>query len=88
MEGRLRYLKTSAQLSTLSVNLHEPVPIVATRGPGPIVEAFRSAWRNFVGVLAGAIASLGFVVPVLAFGWGLVVVGRKWRRTATTATTA
>jgi hypothetical protein len=85
MEGRLRYLRTSAQLSTLSVSLHEPVPIVATHGPGPIVEAFRAAWRNFVGVLAGAIASLGFVVPVLAFGWGLVVVGRRWRRTATTA---
>jgi hypothetical protein len=85
MEGRLRYLKTSAQLSTLSVSLHEPVPIVATHGPGPIVEAFRAAWRNFVSVFAGAIASLGFVVPVLAFGWGLVVVGRKWRRTATAA---
>jgi hypothetical protein len=82
MEGRLRYLKTSAQLSTLSVSLHEPVPIVASHGPGPIVEAFRAAWRNFVGVLAGAIASLGFVVPVLAFGWGLVVVGRRWRRAA------
>jgi hypothetical protein len=85
MEGRLRYLKVSAQLSTLSVSLHEPVPIVATHGPGPIVEAFRAAWRNFVGVLAGAIASLGFLVPVLAFGWGVIVVGRKWRRTATTA---
>jgi hypothetical protein len=84
MEGRLRFLKASAQLSTLSVSLHEPVPIVATHGPGPIVEAFRAAWRNFVGVLAGAIASLGFVVPVLAFGWGLVVVGRRWRRPATT----
>ncbi len=59
MEGRLRFLKTSAQLSTLSVSLHEPVPIVASHGPGPIVEAFRAAWRNFVGVLAGAIASLG-----------------------------
>jgi Domain of unknown function (DUF4349) len=80
MEGRLRYLKTSAQLSTLSVSLHEPVPIVATRGPGPIVEAFREAWRNFVGVLAGAIASLGFLVPVLGFGWGLVLVGRRWKR--------
>jgi hypothetical protein len=85
MEGRLRYLKTSAQLSTLSVSLHEPVPIVASHGPGPIVEAFRAAWRNFVGVLAGAIASLGFVVPVVALGWGLVVVGRRWRRTATAA---
>jgi hypothetical protein len=85
MEGRLRYLKTSAQLSTLSVSLHEPVPIVATHGPGPIVEAFRAAWRNFVGVLAGAIASLGFVVPVLGFGWGLVLVGKRWRRTAPAA---
>ena len=37
MEGRLRYLKTSAQLSTLSVSLHEPVPIVASHGTGPIV---------------------------------------------------
>ena len=85
MEGRLRFLKTSAQLSTLSVSLHEPVPIVATHGPGPIVEAFRAAWRNFVGVLAGAIASLGFVVPVLGFGWGLVVVGKRWRRAAPAA---
>jgi hypothetical protein len=88
MEGRLRYLKTSAQLSTLSVSLHEPVPIVASHGPGPIVEAFRAAWRNFVGVLAGAIASLGFVVPVLGAGWAVVGLGRKWRRAAGTAGTA
>ncbi len=85
MEGRLRYLKASAQLSTLSVSLHEPVPIVATHGPGPIVEAFRAAWRNFVGVLAGAIASLGYLVPVLALGWGVIVVSRRWRRTETAA---
>jgi Domain of unknown function (DUF4349) len=81
MEGRLRYLKTSAQLSTLSVNLHEPLPIVASHGPGPIAEAFRAAWRNFVGVLAGAIASLGFVVPVLGAGWAVVAFARRWKRT-------
>jgi uncharacterized protein DUF4349 len=85
MEGRLRYLKTSAQLSTLSVSLHEPVPVVASHGPGPIVEAFRAAWRNFVGVLAGAIASLGFVVPVLGAGWAVVGLGRRWRRVPKTA---
>jgi hypothetical protein len=78
MEGRVRYLKAGAQLSTLSVSLHEPAPIVASQGHGPIVEAFRAAWRNFVGVLAGAIASLGFAVPVLVFGWGLVVVARRY----------
>ena len=77
MEGRMRFLKAGAQLSTLSVSLHEPVPIVASHGQGPIVEAVRMAWRNFVGVLAGAIASLGFVVPVLVFGWGVVIFARR-----------
>jgi hypothetical protein len=85
MEGRLRFLKASAQLSTLSVSLHEPVPVVASHGPGPIVEAFREAWRNFVGLLAGAIASLGYVVPVFGAGWAVVGLGRRWRRTPGTA---
>ncbi len=85
LEGRLRYLKTSAQLSTLSVSLHEPLPIVATHGSGPIAEAFRAAWRNFVGILTATIASLGYLVPVLAFGWGLVTVMRKWRKPAAAA---
>jgi hypothetical protein len=83
IEGRLRYLKTSAELSTLSVSLHEPVPIVATQGRGPIAEAFRAAWRNFVGVLAASIASLGYLVPIVVLGWGLVAFGRRWRRPAT-----
>jgi hypothetical protein len=83
IEGRLRYLRTSAQLSTLSVSLHEPLPIVATQGRGPIAEAFREAWRNFVGVLAGAIASLGYLVPVVVLGWGILTIGRKWRKPAT-----
>jgi hypothetical protein len=83
IEGRLRYLKTSAELSTLSVRLHEPLPIVATQGRGPIAEAFREAWRNFVGVLASAIASLGYLVPVVVLGWGILTIGRKWRKPAT-----
>jgi hypothetical protein len=82
MEGRLRFLKASAQLSTLSVNLYEPAPIVASHpGRSVIAEAFKTAWRNFVGVLAGAIASLGFVVPVVVLGWGAWIVGKRYRRT-------
>jgi hypothetical protein len=81
MEGRLRFLKTSAQLSTLSVNLYEPAPIVASHpGRSVIGEAFKTAWRNFVGVLAGAIASLGFVVPVVVLGWGALVLAKRYRR--------
>jgi hypothetical protein len=82
IEGRLRYLKAGAQLSTLTVSLHEPLPIVATQGRGPLVEAFRAAWRNFVVVLTAAIASLGYLVPVLALVWSAVVLARRWRRPA------
>jgi hypothetical protein len=81
MEGRIRFLKSSAQLSTLSVNLYEPAPLVASHpGRSVIGEAFRTAWRNFVGVVAGVIASLGFVVPVMIFGWGAFIIARKYRR--------
>jgi hypothetical protein len=81
MEGRLRFLRTSAQLSTLSVNLYEPAPLVASHpGRSVIGEAFKTAWRNFVGVVAGVIASLGFVVPVVILGWGVLIVSKRYRR--------
>jgi hypothetical protein len=83
MEGRLRFLKTSAQLNTLSVHLYEPPPIVASHpGRSVIAEAFKTAWRNFVGVLAGGIASLGIVVPVVILGWGALILGKRYRRRA------
>ena len=81
MEGRMRFLKTSAQLSTLSVNLYEPAPIVASHpGRSVIGEAFKTAWRNFVGLLAGGIASLGLVVPVVILGWGALILGKRYKR--------
>jgi Domain of unknown function (DUF4349) len=81
-EGRLRYLKSRVALSTLSVTVHEPPPIVADHpGWNPLWEAMRQAWRNFVGLLAGVIASLGFVVPVAAAaGVGIFLVRRIKRR--------
>jgi hypothetical protein len=81
MEGRLRYLKARTQLSTLSIALHEPPPLVSpTSGRNPLAEALREAWRNFVGLLAAGIASLGYLVPVLVLGWGAVVAGRRLSR--------
>ncbi|MFL5493357.1 MAG: DUF4349 domain-containing protein [Gemmatimonadales bacterium] len=81
-EGRLRYLKSRVGLSTLSVTLHEPPPLVADRpGWNPLWQAMRQAWRNFVTLLAGVIASLGFVVPVAAAaGAGIFLVRRIKRR--------
>ncbi|MGZ8392695.1 MAG: DUF4349 domain-containing protein [Gemmatimonadales bacterium] len=81
MEGRLRFLKTSAQLSTLSVNLYEPPPLVASHpGRNVIGEAFKTAWRNFVGLIAGVIASLGFVGPLAILGWGLLILAKRYKR--------
>ncbi|HEV7367231.1 MAG TPA: DUF4349 domain-containing protein [Gemmatimonadales bacterium] len=81
MEGRMRFLKNSAQLSTLSVNLYEPAPIIASHpGRNVIAEAFKTAWRNFVGVLASGIASLGFVVPIVILGWGALILAKKYHR--------
>jgi hypothetical protein len=72
-EGRMRYLKTRASMSTLSVTLHEPYPILGrTPGQNPLAVAVRQAWRNFVALVAGFIASLGILIPVAVlagFGW-------------------
>ena len=80
-EGRLRYLKTRAAISTLSVTVHEPLPILGQNpGDNPIVGAFKQAWRNFVGFVAWLIASLGILIPlgvVLGAGW---YVYRRVRR--------
>lgn len=81
MDGRLRYLKTSAQLSTLSVNLYEPPPLVASHpGRSVIGEAFKTAWRNFVGLTASVIASLGFLGPLAILGWGAVILAKRYKR--------
>ena len=78
-EGRLRYLRTRAAVSTLAVTVHEPLPLV-TQVPGrnPIVEAFREAWRNFVGFLAALISALGWLIPLGVIGVGAWVLGRRF----------
>ena len=76
-EGRLRYLRTRTSISTLTVSVHEPAPLVSPPGQSPIREAFKQAWRNFVDVLAGMISSLGVIVPIGVLLGGLVWVGRR-----------
>ena len=79
-EGRLRYLRNRATLSTLTVRLHEPPPIIGgTGGGGMLVESFRSAWRNFVRFVAAFIASAGVWVPLVLIGIGVVSGVRWWR---------
>lgn len=73
IEGRLRYLRTRAALSTLTVTVHEPEPLLGGRpGENPFTDALQRAWRNFVGLLAGLIAALGIILPLAMLavaGW-------------------
>ena len=81
-EGRLRYLRAHAATSTLAITVHEPIPVVGIAGSSPLGEAARQAWRNFVGLLALLIQSLGVVVPlglIALAAWPLI---RRARRVA------
>jgi hypothetical protein len=84
-EGRLRYLRAHAAMSTLAITVHEPLPIVGQQGSGGVIaESFRQAWRNFVSFVAGFIAALGTLVPLLVLlglvGYGVVRVARRTKR--------
>ena len=80
-EGRLRYLRTRASVSVLTVTLHEPQTMMGARpGDRPIRDAFGIAWRNFVDLVAGLIASLGILVPLGFLGYLAWRVFRWQRR--------
>lgn len=84
-EGRLRYLRAHTAMSTLTVYVHEPVPVVGSAGTSVMGEAFKQAWRNFVTFLAVLVQSLGVLVPLgalAAVGWFGV---QRWRRITGTA---
>jgi hypothetical protein len=83
MEGRLRFLRARAAMSTLEITAHEPPPLVGPSGSGhPLAHAARQAWRNFLALLAFGIASLGVLVPVAAVAAVAWRVGRRLRAPA------
>jgi hypothetical protein len=72
-EGRMRFLRTRAAMSTLSITVHEPFPLLGQHpGDNPIIGAFKSAWRNFVSFISGLIAVSGVLIPLavlIGLGW-------------------
>ena len=81
-EGRIRYLKAHTAMSTLSVSVHEPLPVVGEAGHSVMGEAFTQAWRNFVVLMSLAVQSLGVVLPLGLIAAAAWFVMRR-RRTLT-----
>jgi hypothetical protein len=86
MEGRLRYLEAHAAVSSLSIRVHEPGPIVGQEGSlAVLAEAFRQAWRNSIGFAAAGIAAMGVFLPAALLALlGLVTIRKVWRRRVAT----
>ena len=83
-EGRLRFLNARVAMSTLTITVHEPGPLLGNNpGDNPIVDALRRAWRNFVGLIAGLIASLGILIPLGALVFAGWIGYRRWRKRRT-----
>ena len=79
-EGRLRYLRTRASISVLTISLHEPGTVLSRPGERPIRDAFGQAWRNLVELIAGLIAASGVLIPLALLAYGLWRVFRWARR--------
>ena len=84
-EGRLRYLKAHTAMSTLTVTVHEPLPVVGTAGTSVMGEAFRQAWRNFVTFLALFVQALGIIIPLGAIAGAVWLVVRARERASSRA---
>ena len=84
-EGRLRFLRSQVAMSTLSVTVAEPGPVVGQPGSNVVVEALKQAWRNGVMVVAGGIEMLGAVLPVVILGVLVLLGVRRWRGRRVTA---
>ena len=79
-EGRLRFLSTRVATSTLTITVHEPAPILGNApGDNPIAAAVRRAWKNFVALVAGLIASLGVVIPLALLGLAAWMGYKRWK---------
>ena len=75
-EGRMRYLRAHTAMSTLSITVHEPLPVVGSAGRSVMGDALRQAWRNFVVLASLAVQSLGVVIPLGAIAV-VLWVGRR-----------
>ena len=82
MEGRKRLWDNQIAYSTISVNLHEPSPVVPGGGVfRALWSSFGQAGENFVLTVAGIIAFTGTLLPMALAAFVVFWGGRRfWRR--------
>jgi hypothetical protein len=79
LEGRKRFWDSQVAFSTLTVQLHEPRPVIAGEGGGvwdTLKTALRDAGENLVGTIAWFIAALGVILPAWLVLW---ILWRLWK---------
>lgn len=79
LEGRVRYLRSHAAMSDITVTIHEPgVAVGGATSETALGGAAVQAWKNFLYLLVFAIQAIGVVVPLVGIallGW---VIRRRW----------
>lgn len=85
LEGRRRFLDHQSSLSTISVTLQPPQPVIATSGPGfasNIKYALGDSVELAVGIVTGLIRLLGVLLPILLLivAPGVLLLKFLWRR--------
>jgi hypothetical protein len=84
-DGRLRFLRTRASMSTLAITVHEPAPVLgANPAANPIADAFRDGWRNFVAFVAAVISLSGVLIPLALLGYVAWRLVRRFHRATET----
>jgi hypothetical protein len=72
-------------MSTLTVSVHEPLPVVGHAGTSVMGDAFRQAWRNLVMFLAVFVQALGVIIPLGAIAAAVWLVVRARGRASSRA---
>ena len=81
LQGQLRFLDDRTSLATIRLNLREEGVEPAEVERASIPNAFERSLAGFVGVIAGVVVGLGYVIPLVGIGllaW--FVVSRVRRR--------
>ncbi|MBW2997676.1 DUF4349 domain-containing protein [Candidatus Woesearchaeota archaeon] len=81
-EGRLRYLSNRVAMSTVTVRMYEPMPVVKEWG---VWKSIKNSFNHMLKTLRFMIELLGFLIPLAVFGL-LVALLVRWlvRRTRKT----